>query len=405
MESIDLAIRYVEFPFDATDIGDYEPTDEDMAQYYNDNKDDFLDPVKARIELVRVELTPSAEDKEDALYTANRIRNEIVDGEEFGYLAKSVSEAPTSFVEGNTGFIARDRRDKAYFDALDALQPGELSPVIETPAGYYILKLEEKRPGDSGEMEYNAREILITAMLSRSTVDTLYEIAQKVQDAALASDLSTAAGQFGLKVLTPAPFAEDGVIESVGFSTAISRFVFSEEPGTISNVLRDNDNLYVVRVIEMLPESHRSIENARDQLRALVIEDRKRSAARIQARAFFQKARTSNWDTSVQTYSANVIESGLIRGTDDLGDLGPGSAVVEAALSVPPGEVVPPVEWKRRFVVFELQSRSTIDTDDYRAKIIAIRERLRSQKAQMYVQEWFENLKASSDIDDYRSQS
>jgi parvulin-like peptidyl-prolyl isomerase len=405
MESVDLAVRYVEFPFDAADLGDYEPTEEDITRYYEGHQDDFLDPVKARVELVKIELSPSVEDKEDALYTANRIRDQIVDGEEFGELARSVSEAPTSFVEGSTGFITRDRRDAVYFDALDAMQPGDLSAVIETPEGYYILKLDEKRAGDTGDMEYSAEEILITAMLSRSTVDSLYEKANGLRDRAIATDLATAATEMGLTLLTPTPFAERGIIESIGFSTTISKFAFSEEPGTISNVLRDNDNLYVVRINEMLPEAHRSIDEAREQLHALVIEDRKRSAAKIQARAFYQKSRTSDWDTSVQTYSVDVVESGLFRGTDELGNLGAASAVASAALSVEPGQIVPPVEWRRHFVVFELQSRSTIDTDDYRAKITTIRDRLRSQKAQLFVQEWFENLKESSEIEDYRLQS
>lgn len=405
LQSVDLSIRWVEFPFDDPGLEDYEPTDEEITRYYESHKEDFLEPEKARVRLVRIPLQPSTMDKEDALFTANRVRTQLADGEDFGVLAKTFSEAPTSFVEGATGFITRERRDEQYIAALDTLQPGELSGVIDTRSGYYIVRLDEKRVGDDGAPEYSAHEILVTAMASSQTSDSLFDMASQIRDDAANGGLDAAAMAHGLDVFEPAPFAEDGVIEDIGFASALNHFAFSSAPGTISDVLRDENNIYVALFVEKIPESYLPVESARTRLQNLVVEASKRSAAEIKAKAFFQKANSAGFESALQTYGRSATESGLFRGTDDLADFGPASAVAEAALSIAPNQTCPPVDWRRRFVCFELLSRSTVDPADYNAKMGAIRDRLRSQKAQLFVQSWYEQLKEESRIEDFRFQS
>lgn len=404
LESVDLSLRWVEFPFDATDLGDFTPSDQEINDYYERNKDDFQQPERARIGFIQFPLIPSSADMEDARITARRLRDRIAGGEDFGELAKTFSEAPTAFVEGNTGFITSERREPAYFEALDKLEPGELSPVVEATDGYYLLQLVEKRAGKDGKTEYNANEILVTAVLSRQTTDSLHDAASAFRDAAVQDGFDAAASAVGLTIHKPEPFAEDGFITGIGFSGALSRFAFGSEPGAVSTVLRDDKNLYVGHFVEKLPESYRNVEDARDQIVALVTEENRRNAAQLKAGGFYQKARTTDFGTALKTYGLEVQESGIIRGTDDLGNFGPGSAVVEAALSITPGQTCPPIEWRREFVVFDLLTRSPIDPDDYRAKIDIIRSRLVNQKAQEYVQSWYENLKEHSTIEDYRTQ-
>ncbi|UCG50629.1 MAG: SurA N-terminal domain-containing protein, partial [Candidatus Latescibacterota bacterium] len=235
-ENVEMKIAYAKFPMEETDLGDYAPTDEEIKEYYTTHQEEFFEPAKARLDVIRIEFEPSATDLSDAEYTARRVQEQILAGEDFGVLAKTYSEAPTSQVEGNTGFIKKGQREDNYFDALEQMNAGDVSPPVAGESGYYILKLIEKRTGESEEDEYNVQEILIKSMLSRQTVDSLYTLANDMRDKATEIGLEEAAAAFQFEMLTPEPFGEDEPIGELGFVRALNRFAFANEIGTLSPV-------------------------------------------------------------------------------------------------------------------------------------------------------------------------
>ena len=93
------------------------------------------------------------------------------------------------------------------------------------------------------------------------------------------------------------------------------------------------------------------------------------------------------------------------RALDNLEGFGPNSEVAEAALALAADQAAPPIEVDGRFVVLYLIDRSEIDPADYKQRIPALTDAIRNQKIQAYVGEWYESLKAVSQIEDYRSQS
>ena len=85
------------------------------------------------------------------------IRERIINGEKFTTLARLYSEDPGSARKGGElGMASRNIFWPAFSDAAMALKPGAVSQIVETPDGFHIIQVIEKK-GDS----FNARHILL----------------------------------------------------------------------------------------------------------------------------------------------------------------------------------------------------------------------------------------------------
>ena len=85
------------------------------------------------------------------------IRERIINGEKFSTLARLYSEDPGSARKGGElGMASRNIFWPAFSDAAMALKPGSVSQIVETPDGFHIIQVIEKK-GDS----FNARHILL----------------------------------------------------------------------------------------------------------------------------------------------------------------------------------------------------------------------------------------------------
>ena len=85
------------------------------------------------------------------------IRERIINGEKFSTLARIYSEDPGSARKGGElGMASKSIFWPAFSDAAMSLKPGVISQIVETPDGFHIIEVLEKK----GDM-FNARHILI----------------------------------------------------------------------------------------------------------------------------------------------------------------------------------------------------------------------------------------------------
>ena len=85
------------------------------------------------------------------------IRERIINGEKFSTLARLYSEDPGSARKGGElGMASKSIFWPAFSDAAMSLKPGIISQIVETPDGFHIIEVLDKK----GDM-FNARHILI----------------------------------------------------------------------------------------------------------------------------------------------------------------------------------------------------------------------------------------------------
>jgi peptidyl-prolyl cis-trans isomerase C len=84
----------------------------------------------------------------DAKVKAEAILKELRNGADFSKLAKDKSQDPGSAAKGgDLGFFGRGRMIKPFEDtAFGMAKAGDISEVIESPFGFHIIRLDEKKP-------------------------------------------------------------------------------------------------------------------------------------------------------------------------------------------------------------------------------------------------------------------
>jgi len=82
--------------------------------------------------------------KEEALKRAEQLREMVLAGENFNEIAKSYSDLPSGVDGGDIGTFRKEELADYMWQSIKDLHPGEVSPVIETPAGFQFFKLLSK---------------------------------------------------------------------------------------------------------------------------------------------------------------------------------------------------------------------------------------------------------------------
>ena len=142
-------------------------TDAEVAEAYQRNKD-AMPKREASVTWRQVIITPkpSPAAKEVARVKAESILADLKAGADFEKLAKRESMDPGS--KDNGGDLGWNRRGRMVpiFDRwMFALTPGVLSPVVETPFGYHIIRVDRAQPA-----EVKARHILISPKVDSADV-------------------------------------------------------------------------------------------------------------------------------------------------------------------------------------------------------------------------------------------
>ena len=96
--------------------------------------------------LLRLDQKAPAEEQAKVKTRIDSVYNALKQGADFAELAKKVSQDPGSAQQGGQlPFVYRGQLVKEFEDAAFALQPGEMSQVVESPYGYHIILMKERK--------------------------------------------------------------------------------------------------------------------------------------------------------------------------------------------------------------------------------------------------------------------
>ncbi|MEX0907387.1 MAG: peptidylprolyl isomerase [Gemmatimonadota bacterium] len=127
------------------------PTDDELRAAFTAEQPGA--EVSARHILFRLPADATAAARDSATARARQVLQEARTGADFAQLAAEHSEEPgASERGGDLGFFSAGDMVEPFERAAFALEPGEISDLVETPFGIHIIKVEDKRLPDFDSM-------------------------------------------------------------------------------------------------------------------------------------------------------------------------------------------------------------------------------------------------------------
>ncbi|NML67356.1 peptidylprolyl isomerase [Hymenobacter sp. RP-2-7] len=134
-------------------------TPREVKEYFDKIPKDSLPYYSTEVEVGQIVIPAQVNDKakQAAISQLNDLRGRIQAGESFEELAKKYSQDPGSGAQGGyLGYFKKGELVPEYEAASRKLEPGQLSPVVESQFGFHLIQLIERK-GD----QYSTRHILL----------------------------------------------------------------------------------------------------------------------------------------------------------------------------------------------------------------------------------------------------
>lgn len=166
-------------------------TDEDVAAYYEANPTLF--DAEERVHAYHI-IFPVGEDAPAAALEAARKKAEAARErctagvEDFAAIARELSEGPSAPTGGDLGWVTRDQLVGPLSNAVFSLQPGEISPVVQSRFGFHVATITDRRPAERISLEEASDQV--EAFLRRQrTTEAVGELLETLLDAAKVENL------------------------------------------------------------------------------------------------------------------------------------------------------------------------------------------------------------------------
>ena len=267
----------------------------DVQQYVESADHEDLPVVPVKYQLSQICIYP---DREAANLAVKErllaIRERIINGEKFSTLARIYSQDPGNARKGGElGMASKSIFWPAFSDAAMALKPGIVSQIVETPDGFHIIEVLDKK----GDM-FNARHILLKPEYTAEDRDKAFhvldslktELANEAVTFELAArfysedpatrtnggqmaDPNTGSSYFEIDQLKPQDYAAIADLAEGEISDPVE---------SLDNEGRDGNTVYkIIRVDKILPAHPATfqndytllLDNARQELQMKAIDD------------------------------------------------------------------------------------------------------------------------------------
>jgi len=140
----------------------------EMQAFFRRNPDYFIRKDEIRVRQIFIAVPDGADVsvRGEALLRIQSIQDRLRRGKNFATLALEYSQDPSRSRGGDLGYLERSQMIPSFADAAFALEPGQVSDIVETRFGYHLIKMVDRIP--SSRMAYRNARVKIDRTLRRN---------------------------------------------------------------------------------------------------------------------------------------------------------------------------------------------------------------------------------------------
>jgi peptidyl-prolyl cis-trans isomerase SurA len=247
-------------------------TEGDVRKYYLERVDSL--PMRpATVTLAHILLVPRVSElsRQAALEKVAAIEKKLQGGMDFAAAAKEYSEGPSAKYGGSLGYKKLgDFGSPEFTAAVRKLLVGGVSPPVLTRFGYHIIKLESVQ-GD----EVLVRHILVKLESSREDFAATEAQAERIRREIIAgADFGEMAAEHSADDATK---NNGGIVGEIAIANLPEFFLESirnTKAGEVAPVIKEPNRYRIVKVLGRTPARRYTLEEARDELRRLLEEQK-----------------------------------------------------------------------------------------------------------------------------------
>jgi peptidyl-prolyl cis-trans isomerase C len=149
-------------------------TDTDVKDYYDKNPERFKKPEQVRASHILFKTEGDEAAKKKARASAETVLKQAKSGKDFAALAKEHSSDGSAQQGGDLGFFVKEQMVAEFSNAAFAMQPGQISDIVESQFGYHIIKVTERKAPETVALDQVSPQVkqFLTQQRQKERADT-----------------------------------------------------------------------------------------------------------------------------------------------------------------------------------------------------------------------------------------
>ncbi|MEO8260482.1 MAG: peptidyl-prolyl cis-trans isomerase [Acidobacteriota bacterium] len=414
-------------------------SDDEVAQYFDAHKSDFMMPEKRKIRYLLVDLdairaktvVPAAdieraynngieqystpeqirashillktEGKDDAEVKARAeaLLAQVKAGADFAALARKSSEDEASAkAGGDLDYFGRGRMIPEFEQVAFQLMPGETSDLVKTSYGYHIIRLVDKKPGTTKTLAEVRPQINDQLVSERAQVQAADVATRLAKDISKPADLDKVAKAQGMTVQESGFFARDEPTLALGTSPDAAARVFQMNADQVEGPVQTSRGFAFISLVSKQDPYVPMLAEVKDRVRDEVTRQKAQELSRQKATELAAKLKNApDFDKAAKAAGVEAKTTELVARDAPLPDLGVAPAVEEAAFKLPVGATSDPISTDNGSAIVKVLEKKEVTPAELATAKDKFREELLSDRRNRFFSAYMAKAKQKMKIE------
>ena len=370
----------------------------DIERFYNDNFDEYSTPEQVRAS--HILLTTEGKEEDAVRKTAEDLLAKAQAGADFAVLAEQYSEDQgTATTAGDLDYFERGRMVPEFDAAAFALEPDQISELVQTQYGFHIIKLTDKKPGTVRTLEEVRPEIVEELSAERAQTQAA-DLAEKMtREVSTPADLEAATTAEGLTLEETGFFARDEPILGLGASQELAYRVFELDPGEVSEMVPTARGYVMAALVAKVDAYIPELADAEERVRDAATLQEARELAQQRAEAVVARLKgASNFEGTAKANGLEAQTTELIARDSPVPLLGTAPQVIEAAFALPQGAVTDPIATDTGMAIVKVLEKEEVTPEALAENLDGFREEMLADRRNRFFDAYMAKARQSMDI-------